>query len=118
MSNIKAWDSREGSSTVVLVKDDELFIHTNLGWVGPVGHEGTALEAATSLAENWGLQECTDPARYVDDDPVEEEPEDDADDAEDDEEEEDDLDPLSPADEMRASEPGFRRFSYDLGGES
>jgi hypothetical protein len=65
MSNIKAWNSNEGSSTVVLVKDDELFIHTNLGWVGPVGHEGTALEAATSLAENWGLQECTDPGRYV-----------------------------------------------------
>jgi len=58
---IKAWASHGGSDTVVLVHNEMLYLHTNIGWMGPVNHDGsTALEAAQGLAESWGLSECSE----------------------------------------------------------
>jgi hypothetical protein len=67
-SQDRAWHNPPGSTTVVLVTKGELFIHGNLGWMGPVTVEegSTPLETGEALATAWGLQEV-DAGYYLDD---------------------------------------------------
>lgn len=59
---IRMWTDPTGcSSTGIALKDDKIFMHTNLGWVGPLTYEldegETILTVINRLAHGYELEE-------------------------------------------------------------